>query len=47
MNKLEELIKEDFIDEEQEEMHEEYKNAMMSLGLPEDEAEVMLEDMGL
>lgn len=47
MNKLEEIIREDFIDEEQEEMHEEYKQVVMSLGLPEDEAEVFLEDMGI
>lgn len=47
MNELEKIIREDFIDTEQEEMHEEYKLAVMSMGLPEDEAEVFLEDMGL
>lgn len=46
MNVNEDLIREDFIDEEQEEMHDEYKKAAMSLGLPEDEAEIMIEDMG-
>jgi len=38
---------EDFIDEEEDEIHKEYKQAAMSLGLPEDEAENFLEDMGL
>lgn len=47
MNKLEELIKEDFIDEEQDEMKAEYKSAVMSLGIPEDEAEIFLEDIGI
>ena len=47
MNKLEEIVREDFIDEEQEEMHTEYKEAIMSLGIPEDETENFLEDMGL
>lgn len=47
MNQTEELIHEDFIDIEQEEMHDEYKDAIMLLGLPEDEAEAMLEDMGI
>jgi hypothetical protein len=47
MNKLEEAIREDFIDDDQDEMHEEYKSALMSMGLPEDEAEMQLEDMGL
>lgn len=46
MNQNEDLIKEDFIDEEQEEMHEEFKQAAISLGLPEDEAENMINDMG-
>ncbi len=46
MNVNEDLIREDFIDEEQEEMHDEYKKAAMSLGLPEDEAEIMIQDMG-
>lgn len=47
MNKLDSIIEEDFIDEQQESNHEEYKSAVMSLGLPEDEAEAFLEDMGL
>ena len=47
MNVIHDLIREDFIDEEEDEMHEEYKEAVMSLGLPEDEAENFLEDMGL
>jgi len=47
MNKLEEIVEEDFIDEQQEENREEYLQAVMSLGIPEDEAEVFLEDMGL
>ncbi len=47
MNNQEMAVREDFIDEDQEANHEEYLQACMSIGLPEDEAEIMLEDMGL
>jgi hypothetical protein len=47
MNQLEDLIREDFIDEDQEGTHSDYKEAIMSLGIPEDEAEIFLEDIGL
>jgi len=47
MNKLEEIIREDFIDDDQDEMREEYKDALIGLGIPEDEAENQLDDMGL
>jgi len=47
MNKLQQIIREDFIDDDEEQMRNEYKNALMSLGLLEDEAERELEDMGL
>jgi len=38
---------EDFIDDDLDATHEEYKAAAMCMGLKEDEAENMLEDMGL
>jgi hypothetical protein len=47
MNQLETVVREDFIDEDQESNRAEYLEAVMSIGLPEDEAENMLNDMGL
>lgn len=47
MTHQEEQLREDFIDEDQDEYHEEAKLAVMSLGIPEDEADNFLEDMGI
>ena len=48
MNTNQEIqTREDFIDEDQEEYHEEAKLAVISLGIPEDEADNFLEDIGI
>lgn len=39
--------KEDFIDDDTDSFYEEAKQAVISLGIPEDEAENFLEDIGL
>lgn len=46
-SELEKAVREDFIDEDTEVNHAEALSAVMSIGIPEDEAENFLEDMGL